>query len=114
MEAKHTLALAAVQHRVHDANTGDLIATLWPRKTSEECKKGESWSDMQHRTAPERAAADAEMFANARLFAAAPDLLDALQNLYALVKGECPSLLADDHHDEMVRTAIAKATGAAT
>jgi len=49
--------------------------------------------------------------ANARLIAAAPDLLDALKNLYALVQGECPSLLEDDHHDLMVSNAIAKAEG---
>jgi hypothetical protein len=49
--------------------------------------------------------------ANARLIAAAPDLLHALKNLYALVQGECPSLLEDDHHDVMVSGAIAKAEG---
>lgn len=51
-----------------------------------------------------------EAQANARLIAASPELLSALQNLYALVKGECPSLLEDDHHDELVRAAIDKAT----
>ena len=50
-----------------------------------------------------------EAVANARLIAAAPDLLDALRNLYALVQGEAPSLLEDDHHDGIVRRAIAKA-----
>lgn len=30
----------------------------------------------------------------------------ALTNLYALVQGECPSLLENDHHDEMVRKAL--------
>ena len=51
-----------------------------------------------------------ESLANARLIAAAPDLLNALVDLYALVNGECPSLLEDDHHDETVRAAILKAT----
>jgi hypothetical protein len=44
------------------------------------------------------------------LIKAAPDLLHALKNLYALVQGECPSLLEDDHHAMMVENAIAKAT----
>jgi len=48
--------------------------------------------------------------ANAALIAAAPELLAALEALYALVQGESPSLLEDDHHDEMIRAAIAKAT----
>jgi hypothetical protein len=47
--------------------------------------------------------------ANASLISAAPDLLGALKALYALVLGECPSLLEDDHHDTMVRAAITKA-----
>jgi hypothetical protein len=41
----------------------------------------------------------------------ASELLHALENLYALVQGECPSLLEDDHHDVMVSAAIAKGRG---
>jgi hypothetical protein len=48
---------------------------------------------------------------NGRLVAAAPELLKELEALYALVKGECPGLLENDHHDGMVRAAIAKARG---
>lgn len=33
---------------------------------------------------------------------------EALKHLYALVQGECPSLLENDHHDEMVREALAE------
>ena len=33
----------------------------------------------------------------------------ALDNLYAMVNGECPSLLENDHHDDMVRAALAAA-----
>ncbi len=33
-------------------------------------------------------------------------LRSALVNLYALVQGEAPLLLEDDHHDEMVRKAL--------
>lgn len=30
-------------------------------------------------------------------------------NLYAMVNGECPSLLENDHHDDMVQDALAAA-----
>ena len=36
-------------------------------------------------------------------------LFHALDNLYAMVNGECPSLLENDHHDDMVRDALAAA-----
>lgn len=51
-----------------------------------------------------------EIVSNAKLFAAAPDLLTALQELLALVQGECPSILEGDHHFTMVMNAIGKAT----
>ena len=38
-------------------------------------------------------------------------LFHALDNLYAMVNGECPSLLEDDHHDGMVRAALAAFEG---
>jgi hypothetical protein len=46
--------------------------------------------------------------------AAAPEMLEALKMLYALVQGECPSLLSDDSGGDvrcaiMVEAAIAKA-----
>lgn len=55
---------------------------------------------------------------DALLIAAAPDLLAALIELRATVKGECPSLLNEDsggsaHLDTMIDEAIAKATGGA-
>lgn len=34
------------------------------------------------------------------------ELRHALTNLYALVRGECPALLENDHHDEMVLKAL--------
>lgn len=54
--------------------------------------------------------------ANARLIAAAPDLLDALKELVAVVRGECPSLLEEDSGgsallDMAIEDAIAKAEG---
>ena len=57
-----------------------------------------------------------EVDANVSLFAAAPELLEALKKLYALVEGECPSLLDEDSGgdsrlDIEIRAAIAKAEG---
>lgn len=54
--------------------------------------------------------------ANARLIAAAPELLEALKSLYHMVQGECPSLLDEDsggsaHLDILIRAAIPKAEG---
>ena len=54
--------------------------------------------------------------ANARLIAAAPELLKALEKLYALVEGESPSLLDEDSGgdsrlDIEICAAIAKAKG---
>jgi len=49
------------------------------------------------------------------LIAAAPELLEALRNLLALVKGECPSCIHEDTGNEgfMAEQAIAKAEGGA-
>ena len=57
-----------------------------------------------------------EAKANARLSAAAPELLEALEMLYAVVQGECPSLLDEDSGgdsrlDIAIAAAIAKAKG---
>lgn len=54
---------------------------------------------------------DPEQMANARLIAAAPDLYAALENLLALVVGECPRLLENDHHWEMATEVLRKARG---
>jgi hypothetical protein len=42
----------------------------------------------------------------AALRARVVELEAALGSLYALVKGESPQLLEDDHHDEIVRSAL--------
>ena len=57
-----------------------------------------------------------EADANAVLIAAAPDLLRALEELVAMVRGECPSLLNEDSGgnarlDLAIDAAIAKARG---
>jgi len=53
---------------------------------------------------------------NAKLIAAAPELLEALEDLYAVVRGESNWLLNEDSGgdavlDEKIRNAIEKATG---
>lgn len=58
------------------------------------------------------------MKAEAHKIGAAKDLLDALEELYAIVQGECPRLLDEDSganpHTEMcIIEAIAKARGEA-
>ena len=45
----------------------------------------------------------------ARITEVRDSLLFALENLYALINGECPSLLEDDHLDTIVSEAIKKA-----
>ena len=55
-----------------------------------------------------------EVEANAQLLVSAPKLLEALKELYAQVKGECPSLLNEDSGvdaelDSQIRAAIALA-----
>ncbi len=60
-------------------------------------KAGARFARARHKA---RLAEDAKV--RARLF-------HALDNLYAMVNGECPSLLENDHHDDMVRDALAAA-----
>lgn len=53
---------------------------------------------------------------DARLLTAAPDMYEALKELYAVVKGECPSLLDEDSGGDSrlaleIESALAKAEG---
>ena len=59
-------------------------------------------------TNPESGISNAEALANARLIAAAPDLLFALENLLAVKNGEGGTVFDSD---EIARAAIAKAKG---
>lgn len=57
-----------------------------------------------------------EQMANTQLFAAAPELLAALEDLTALVRGECPALLNEDSGGDArlvmeIDEAITKARG---
>jgi len=59
--------------------------------------------DINHATEESQDADEAQMAANARLIAAAPDLLDACRKALYALKGR--------EHDQFLRDAIAKATG---
>lgn len=54
---------------------------------------------------------EAEQEANARLIAAAPDLLDALQGVLKIDRGTSGRIIIEGWQEEVIRAAIAKATG---
>ena len=101
-------------HIAYGDGTRFVAFTAIPRLASEDRNDGESWLDMRERTAPERAAIAAEQVANARLIAAAPELLAALRNLTQAIDA---ASLGDPVHRignyAVAVAAIAKATGAA-
>jgi len=83
--------------------TGHVAFTTCNPRTIDETKAdGESWLDMRDRTKAAREALAKEVMANARLIAAAPDMLAALQAAQKVL-----------YHEELVivSAAIAKATG---
>ena len=63
---------------------------LYPIAPSEKKKHGESWIDMRKRIEPELNAREEEALANARLIAAAPDLLEALEDAVRLIVEHVP------------------------
>jgi hypothetical protein len=80
--------------------------TCNPRTIDETRLQNESWLDMRNRTAQDRADLSEEVKSNARLIAAAPELLEALKACAA----------AANFHDRLKARAnaeavIAKATG---
>lgn len=82
-----------------------------PRTVSDERLADESWLDMRQRTEGARIAVMAEQEANARLIAAAPELLAALQDLADLGS----DTLGKRHpFVQAAFAAIDKATGAAS
>ena len=68
---------------------GNLIATVWDTYKKEDVEireAGESWLSMRRRTDRFRNESTEETLANAKLIAAAPDLLDALENIVYWIK----------------------------
>lgn len=80
---------------------------LHPLRPDETRKDGESWIDMRHRIQPQLDAREAECEANARLIAAAPDLLSALEWAVNSQPEDADSWVTE------ARAAIAKAKGGA-
>lgn len=91
---------------------GCIAFTAMPRQASEEREEGESWLEMRVRTKPEQDAIKAEEAANARLIAAAPELLEALRDML-MVTTETNGC-GRQHAIDGARAAIAKATGEAS
>lgn len=92
------------------AHTGGCIAfTAIPRKVNQEREEGESWLDMRDRTQAERESVKQEEAANARLIAAAPELLEELESAFRLLD----AIASLDFPDAMSRIerVIAKAKG---
>jgi hypothetical protein len=111
MEAKERLT--ARMERVYTAD-GKHIVTVWAESVDCKAQTGESYLGMRDRTEPMRISAQQQTFDRARLFAAAPDLLEALILLEAemVLSGNAG---ATDYGwkpaIEKTRAAIAKATG---
>ena len=104
--------------KVVSAN-GWLLASAWHvakmPDANDDRLDGESWLDARARQQPERDRIEAEMDANARLIAAAPEMLSALRKAVVMLAGVCvhsPELSPHETY-EAVSAAIAKATGAA-
>lgn len=104
-------SIGAIKHR-----DGFIAFPCSPRSVNEDRINGESWMGMRARTKLDRDAVSNEQNANARLIAAAPELLGALQALDDYV---CNNLSSDyptgvdvDHDAfKAARAAIAKAIG---
>jgi hypothetical protein len=81
-----------------------VVAAVYREYPEENRQPGESWMAMRNRTQPERDKLRVEMLARAKLFAAAPDMLAALQMAKHIV-------MENGTHDELdqVLSAIEKA-----
>ena len=88
---------------------------MHPIEPDETRLENESWFDMMNRISPELKKRDEELKANARLIAAAPEMLEALKEVSRLpVAGSYPDGPCLEWDDmDMVKKAIAKATGEA-
>lgn len=79
METKFT----ARNERVY--NGEKMIASIWAEYPSKDCLPGESWMQMMDRTEGAREKATQDTFDRARLFAAAPELLEVAYQSLALI-----------------------------
>jgi len=114
MSAQHTPGPWAVSQRptakdgIEHAN-GFVAFVAIPRTVCDDREEGESWIDMRTRTEGARLAVADEQRANARLIAAAPDLLAVLREAL-----DFPLITEGSDWWTRVRTAIAKAEGKAS
>lgn len=90
--------------------SGFIAFPTMPREASEDRIDGESWLDMRTRTQPDRDAIDSEKEANARLIAAAPDMLQALKQMLDAFHHD-PLGCGQDAAVEAALDAVAKAQG---
>jgi len=94
---------------------GKLIITCWTARPTDETRMiGESWLDMRERTKEERELNNYhEPKANARLIAAAPNLLKALSDIISSIDDDLGAFKGVDKNSQYVliaKAAIDKAT----
>ena len=106
--SEKTGARGAVQY-----SGGHVAFTCAPRDASDERLPGESWLDMRDRTQDGRLEIVREQDANARLIAAAPELLDALEALCNRIELETEVPASEWPSLQAARAAISNATGEA-
>lgn len=109
---------------ITSANGWPIAFASYPERmpdTNEEREPGESWLDASNRLKTERDRIESKMEANARLIAAAPELLEAAKLVIAWYEAEDDHSKADLYQrlqmcrdsEAALRAAIAKATGEA-
>ena len=87
------------------------FATCNPRTLDETRDEGESWLDMRVRTSGDREELKMQVIANARLIAAAPEMLEALKMFLQFNDQGGPLSFDTDAMWAQARAAIAKAKG---
>lgn len=98
---------------IQDSKGNYIAFTSLPYKIDQTQNDGESWLDMRQRIAPQINARDRAQEANARLIAAAPDMLEALEEIARLpvIVGYADGPCIEREDMRMVRAAIVKAKG---
>jgi hypothetical protein len=103
-EIKHTPGPWTLETVTTSVGICHKIGPFPPKNQSEKLRHACLYADYPSTSNP----ADQELLANARLIAAAPELLEALQRL---LKGEDDEYLTPQGLRNLARAAIAKATG---